>query len=265
MDYTHSDEIYQNEQVQEEPQEELFQLKKFLTFFEKREIEIKGVYMLEDRVVFIHIFLKRMVKDVFLYVSSKFNIAAEGVFKFPKYEIESSEDSLSGQDKIVYSFFESQLERLEKSPIKYMWMHKKRLVYITRHNELDTFNLSTIAESGFYYIMEWEYFFKHHQDVQDDLENTENNLMKSTLSLEPEVEPIKVVDKMFALFKERPQMYKRLKERSQRVTLVANNLKGDKFPDDLLRLGHTIQQDILSQCFKIHTLNSEIEQINKIL
>ena len=78
-----------------EEKDEIFQLKKFLGFFEKRNIQIKGIYVLDERVVFIHIFIKKHVKNLFLYVSSKFNIAAEGIFKFPKYDIQSSDEDSS--------------------------------------------------------------------------------------------------------------------------------------------------------------------------
>lgn len=249
-----------------EEKEEIFQLKKFLGFFEKRNIQIKGIYVLDERVVFIHIFIKKHVKNLFLYVSSKFNIAAEGIFKFPKYDLQSSDEdsSYTGQEKIIRSFFEGQLDRLAKSSIKLMWFNKKRIVYITRHNEVDIMDVATNSESGFFYLTEWEYFFKHSDEICEEIGINEAGLMRQCLNFTSDVDIIKTAQKAASILNDKNKVQARLTQQNSRIENLVSKLNGEP-SKELSDLGSVVQQEVVNQCFKIYTLTSEMEQINKIL
>jgi hypothetical protein len=249
-----------------EEKEEVFQLKKFLGFFEKRNILIKGIYVLDERVVFIHIFIKKHVKNLFLYVSSKFNIAVDGIFKFPKYDLNSSDEdaSFSGQEKMIRSFFEGQLDRLKKSSIKLMWFHKKRIIYITRHNEVDIMDVATNSESGFFYLTEWEYFFKHSDEIWEEIGINESGLMRQCLNVTSDIDIIKTAQKAVSILNDKNKVQVQLNQQNMRIENLVSKLNGE-VPKVLADLGSVVQQEVINQCFKIYTLTSEMEQINKIL
>ena len=244
--------------------EETFKLKNFISFFEKKNITIKSVYILSGRVVFINIFFETELKNLMIYISSKYNISADGIFKFQKYDLKQDDEEpvLDGTEKIVKQFFEDQLDRIANSNVKLIWFNKKRILYINRHNSFDvcSINTSTI-NSGFYHIVEWEYFFKNHNDILSELSEMDTSLI--THSFDQVNNNIDIIRKISLFLVENKDVKKKLNDRTKKFkSIISNNAS---LSQQIKDIGPVIQQDIFQSCFKQHTLNTELDKIKKIL
>jgi hypothetical protein len=150
--------------MEQEDQPVVFSLEKFLPFFDKLNINVVGVWLCDNRVIFIEISYKLEPCHLFIYIPSKFCFTAEGFFPFPKYRLIMDDEVASLPSDTasiqVKQFLTNQIQNVKTTGIKCLYIGFRHIMFISRYNEIDGYNLEMPrTEGSFHYVTDWEWFF----------------------------------------------------------------------------------------------------------
>jgi len=147
-----------------EDQVSTFSLEKFLPFFQKFNIDVVGVWLCDNRVIFIEVSFREDPCHLFVYIPSKFYFTAEGYFNFPKYRLIMDDDSANlptdSASLQVKQFLQNQITNVKTTGVKILYIGFRHVMFISRYNEIDGYNLEMPrTEGSFHYVTDWEWFF----------------------------------------------------------------------------------------------------------
>jgi hypothetical protein len=153
----------------DDEQVQTFNLEKFLPWFQKRQIEIIGVWIVDKRVVFIEVEFSLFPCHLFIYVQSKYHFIAEGMLPFNKHRLIVDEEATFPQDshnQQIKTFLEKMTEHVKNQPIKILYLGNRHIINITRYNEIDAFGLELPkTDTNFHYLTDWEWFFQNFSEA----------------------------------------------------------------------------------------------------
>ncbi len=260
-----------------EEQRETFYLKNFLGFFEKRQIRLKTVYLLEDRIIFLHVSYGSSCNDLWIYVTSEHDISADGV-NIPKIKLlQQDEDyKLPSGSILVRDYLTQQIELVQTGKIKVLHAGKKFIVYITRHNEVDFFELADApSDRGFYFMTEWTYFFEHSRDIPsslkrlevnlveyayENLHNHENEIIKANRAVQELVQSIPKGMEVPRSLLERSRKCDRLFEQN-----ATSAQRSEQKASQIQQLSSGIRQENLQKAFETFTISDQLSKVHKIM
>ena len=151
-----------------EPKQEKFALEKFLGFFDKIKVKLESIWLMDGRVSFLELSFKNEPCHIFVYIQSKYHFTADGSFVPPKYRLVEDDEINFPSDTHsthVKQYLEKVTEHVKNQPVKLLYKGKKDILMINRHNELEPFNMELPTEPGFYYVTDWETFFKRYKEL----------------------------------------------------------------------------------------------------
>ena len=261
---------------EEEPQREVYYLKNFIGFFEKRQIRIKSLYILDDRIVFLHCSYSTVSTDLWIYVTSEHDICADGV-NIPKIKLIQQEEDyeLPTGSLLIKDYMKQQLDLMQNNKIKLLNVGKKFIVYITRHNEVDFFELGdSTSDRGFYFLTEWKYFFDRSREIPSQLRRLEEQLIdfsyETLHNRESEVNKAnKMIQQMVSSMPKGMENSRQLIERSRRCDrLIDQNMSSTTRTEEntqkLLGVSSQIRQDNLQKAFETFITTDMMTKLNKI-
>lgn len=270
------DDMFQDQAPEPEPQRELYYLKNFIGYFEKRQIRIKSLYILDERVVFLHVSYSTVCSDLWIYVTSEHDISADGV-NFPKIKlVQQDEDyDLPTGSAMIKEYMKQQLDLVQNSKIKLLHSGKKFIVYITRHNEVDFFELGDSAlDKGFYFVTEWKYFFDRSREIPSSLKRLEESLIDFSFETlhnrESEVNKAnKLVQQVVSQIPKGMEGAKQLMERSRRCDRLfdqnsTSSSRSEENTQKLLAVSSQIRQENLQKAFETFMVSDVLTKLNKI-
>ena len=255
-------------------QDEIFYLKNFIPFFKSRNISIKTLYIHEERIVFIHASYDKLCNDVWIYITSQHIIKADNT-NFPKIILSQPPEDFQLPDSslLVKEYLNHQLKTVEKNDknIKLLGIHKKYIIYITRHNEIDYFEvLEGSYNEGFYFMTEWKNFAKNFNEIGQSINTLHNNLIDNiysnldnyTAKLTELHNYIKILlDELPIVNKVSRKLIDRKLKIDNLLILAENN--PEKY-NDIHIMSRKIQMSNLDKIFKTFTILSTHSKINKI-
>ena len=272
--------LFDDEQATEDVHEErreIFYLKNFLGFFEKRQIRLKTIYMLEDRVIFLHVSYGTSCSDLWIYVTSEHDISPDGV-NIPKIKLVQQDEDYklpSGSAKIR-DYLSQQIEIVQTGKIKVLHAGKKFIVYITRHNEVDFFELAdSPADRGFYFMTEWTYFFEHSRDIPSSLKRLEVNLVEYAYehlhSHETDIiKANKAVQEVVQSVSKGAEVPRTLLDRSRKCDRLfeqnaSSAQRSEQKASQIQQLSSSVRQDNLQKAFETFTISEDLIKIQKMM
>jgi hypothetical protein len=264
-------------EVEREEARETYYLKNFLGFFEKRQIRLKTIYLLEDRIIFLHVSYGTSCSDLWIYVTSEHDISADGV-NIPKVKLlqQDEEYRLPSGSQLIREYLNEQIELVQNGKIKLLNAGKKFIIYITRHNEVDFFELADApADRGFYFMTEWTYFFEHSKEIPQTLKRLEVNLIEYAYEhlQNHQTEVIKankVVQETIQSIPKGMDSPKFLIERSRKCDrLFEQNTtsaqRSEQTAAKIQQLSSSVRQDNLQKAFETYSITDQLAKINKVL
>ena len=250
-------------------------MKNFIGFFEKRQIRIKTLYLLEDRIVFLHVSYGTACSDVWIYVTSEHDISADGT-TFPKIQLiqQDEEYPLPTAAGMIRNYLQEQIELVQNGKIKLLHASKKFIVYITRHNEVDFFELGDSAlDKGFYFVTEWKYFFDHSREIPSSLRRLEETFIDASYEVlhshENEiVKTHKQITETVQSVGKSSELSRQLIERSRKCDrlLEQHQASGAKqeVSQKILELSSKMRQENLQKAFETYMISDALTKLNKI-
>ena len=272
--------LFDDEQVADDAHEErreIFYLKNFLGFFEKRQIRLKTIYMLEDRIIFLHVSYGTSCSDLWIYVTSEHDISPDGV-NIPKIKLVQQDEDYklpSGSAKIR-DYLSQQLEIVQTGKIKLLHAGKKFIVYITRHNEVDFFELAdSPADKGFYFMTEWTYFFEHSRDIPSSLKRLEVNLVEYAYdhlhSHETDIiKANKAVQEVVQSISKGAEVPRGLLDRTRKCDRLfeqnaSSAQRSEQKVSQIQQLSSAVRQENLQKAFETFTISEDLIKIQKMM
>jgi hypothetical protein len=272
--------LFEDEQPTEEPREETretFYLKNFLGFFEKRQIRLKTVYMVEDRIIFLHVSYGNSCNDLWIYVTSEHDINPDGI-NIPKIKLIQQEEDYklpSGTAKIK-EYLSQQIEIVQSGKIKLLNAGKKFIVYITRHNEIDFFELAdSPSDRGFYFMTEWTYFFEHSRDIPSSLKRLEINLVEYAYdhlhSHETDIiKANKTVQEVIKSIPKGSEVPRALLDRSRKCDRLfeqnaSSAQRSEQKSSEIQQLSSAVRHENLQKAFETFIISNDLIKIQKMM
>ena len=259
-----------------EPLREVYYLKNFIGFFEKRNIRLKTVYLLDDRIVFLHVSYGSVCSDLWIYVTSEHDISAEGT-QIPKIKlIQNDEDyKLPPNSAMIKDYLVDHIELMQNGKIKLLNAGKKFIVYITRHNEVDFFELcDSPIDKGFYFVTEWKYFFDNSKDIPLSVKRLEELIIETAYehlqSKNSEVlKSSQVIRNTVDCIPLGMECAKQLTERSKKLDKLfdQNNQsreKSEQKSQSIQQLSSSVRLDNLQKAFQTFMITESLSKLNKI-
>jgi hypothetical protein len=159
---------------------EEFEIEQFKAFFESKHIELLSVWICDSRVLFLELMYTIDGTHLFVYIQSKFTFRSTG--STPKNRLSAGEEPFFPSDSAssqVKSFLEKSIPCLKTQFVKLMYLAKRHILMVNRHNELEPFEteLPQLSE-GYYYVTDWENFFDHVSDIPSTCSRLDNALVQ---------------------------------------------------------------------------------------
>jgi len=210
-------------------------------------------------------------------VTSEHDISPDGV-NIPKIKLVQQDEDYklpSGSAKIR-DYLSQQLEIVQTGKIKLLHAGKKFIVYITRHNEVDFFELAdSPADKGFYFMTEWTYFFEHSRDIPSSLKRLEVNLVEYAYdhlhSHETDIiKANKAVQEVVQSISKGAEVPRGLLDRSRKCDRLfeqnaSSAQRSEQKVSQIQQLSSAVRQENLQKAFETFTISEDLIKIQKMM
>lgn len=254
----------------DDEQPQAFNLDKFLPWFHKRNIDVIGVWIVDNRVVFIEIEFNLQPCHLFIYIQSKYHFVAEGMLPFNKYRLIVDEENpfpADAHSHQIKGFLEKMTDHVKTQPIKLMYLGNRHIIYINRHNEIDCYGLELPKQNtNFHFVTDWEWFFQNHNEAPNICSKIDKIClysvfeMNSVKELNRTIPTIKDMTKKLENWDSKQQLTSHI-QRINRIETLQHHAKSVEECKSASQLRNNLRQKVYSQMCLLSNLSETCNQL----
>lgn len=276
-----------NNYINNEEEDEVFDLENLLEFLEKNNYETTLAFIYEKRIVFLFITENYNGNELFLYIPSSHNIQLKEKTEKTKninivklIEIEENEDSetkinlFTNVEEIKIN--ELRLERfipLLEDSFKLCYIQNKNFIFVNRHNSIDKFNLnhSLSEKNGIYIMTDLEYFSENYNNMEKHINDFEKkfnqNLTQPVNNVLKEYNDIvKNIDLLLKKNNNINSIVDKYNERKQKLDEISKKIKGSlkdtsKQKEELKNMKSQLRKEHLNFLYNIENICVSIKNL----
>jgi hypothetical protein len=185
-----------DQDVQIEEDEEVFELSNLLAFLQKTKIAVNGIFTYDNRTVFLLLMYLNTGVEFLLYIPSRFNIKADkSISNYTHVNLMIEEEDEEAPTSNHVASYEQESRRrtenmlsgfikiIKEGTYKMAVIQKTYMSYISRHDAVESYIfINPFVTTGVYFIIDLEMFYKMASSFDRDLLHFEQLFTNKILS-----------------------------------------------------------------------------------